>query len=190
MIYWNFYLDFGPLNLGQLFRFCIKLNSKLNDEKLKDKVIIFYSGAHGNRKANAIYLICSWLIMFSKITPEEAYAPFKHISLPPWHDATNTICTFKLTMLDTLRGLQKAIAHKFFDVDNFDLAEYEKFEQVENVDLNWLLKDKFIGFAGPHATRQSPEGYRANIPEDYVEYFKKKNVGLVVRLNKKYYDAK
>ena len=29
LVYWNFYLDFGPLNLGQLYRFCMKLNDKL-----------------------------------------------------------------------------------------------------------------------------------------------------------------
>ena len=39
MIYWNFYLDFGPLNLGHVIRFCTLLNKKLKDPKLKDKEI-------------------------------------------------------------------------------------------------------------------------------------------------------
>jgi hypothetical protein len=46
------------------------------------------------------------------------------------HDATPTICTFNLTVLDTLRGLYKAREHKFFDLDHFDLQEYEHYEQV------------------------------------------------------------
>jgi hypothetical protein len=46
------------------------------------------------------------------------------------HDATPTICTFNLTVLDTLRGLAKAREHKFFDFENFNLSEYEYYEQV------------------------------------------------------------
>jgi hypothetical protein len=34
------------------------------------------------------------------------------------------------------------------------------------------------------------EGYFALAPEDYIPYFKKKNVTLVIRFNKKYYDAR
>ena len=29
LVYWNFFLDFGPLNLGQLYRFCTILKNKL-----------------------------------------------------------------------------------------------------------------------------------------------------------------
>ena len=57
--------------------------------------------------------------------------------------------------------------------------------------MNWTLGNKFVAFAGPHATREShPGGYTSLCPEDYLSYFKRKNVKLVVRLNKKYYDAK
>jgi protein-tyrosine phosphatase len=53
------------------------------------------------------------------------------------------------------------------------------------------MAGKFVAFAGPHAERQfSPGGYHTLRPEDYLSYFKKKNVTLVIRLNKSYYDAK
>lgn len=32
--YWNFFLDFGPLNLGQLYRFCQLMSAKLRDPRL------------------------------------------------------------------------------------------------------------------------------------------------------------
>lgn len=64
LIYWNFYLDFGPLNLGHLIKFCRILNSKLSDPLLKDKVLYFYSGANAHKRANAAYLICSWTILY------------------------------------------------------------------------------------------------------------------------------
>jgi cell division cycle 14 len=106
------------------------------------------------------------------------------------HDATPTICTYQLTILDTLRGLYKARECKFFDLDTFNIDEYEHYEQVENGDLNWCVAGKFIAFAGPHATREmSAGGYHTLCPSDYIPYFKKRNVTLVVRLNKKYYPA-
>jgi hypothetical protein len=53
------------------------------------------------------------------------------------------------------------------------------------------MEGRFLAFAGPHAERQcSPGGYYNLRPEDYITYFKRKNVALVVRLNKPYYDAK
>ena len=58
--------------------------------------------------------------------------------------------------------------------------------KVENGDLNWCLEGKFLAFAGPHATRETtPGGYHSLCPDDYVTYFKRRNVGLVIRLNKK-----
>ena len=41
------------------------------------------------------------------------------------------MCHFNLTILDTLRGLHKAREHRFFDFSNFNVDEYEHYEQVE-----------------------------------------------------------
>jgi len=49
LIYWNFFLDFGPLNLGHFYRYCALLNSKLSEPKLKDKVIYHYCGNHPHK---------------------------------------------------------------------------------------------------------------------------------------------
>jgi hypothetical protein len=63
--------------------------------------------------------------------------------------------------------------------------------QVENGDLNWCVDNKFIAFAGPHSKNESSaHGCTTLRPEDYISYFKKKNVNLIVRLNKKYYESK
>ena len=63
--------------------------------------------------------------------------------------------------------------------------------QVENGDLNWCVDNKFIAFAGPHSKNEyNAHGCTTLRPEDYISYFKKKNVNLIVRLNKKYYESK
>lgn len=55
--------------------------------------------------------------------------------------------------------------------------------------MNWIIKDKILAFAGPSFERHvSPEGYCTLAPADYIPYFQQRNVGLVVRLNKKGYN--
>jgi cell division cycle 14 len=174
LVYWNFFLDFGPLNLGQLTRFCKKLNDKLR----KFPAVCFYSCTDNSKRANAIFLICIWQMLYLDRTPDRAYAGFDHhvldelmtrniynnknnstldSSLPPvsvsqgaptiaalpnFHDASPCACTYDLTVLDCLKGFAKAKMHGFFDLETFDVDEYEYFEQVEvrNIRLNKTCK--------------------------------------------------
>eukprot|EP00522_Entomoneis_paludosa_P009511 CAMPEP_0172442894 /NCGR_PEP_ID=MMETSP1065-20121228/3250_1 /TAXON_ID=265537 /ORGANISM="Amphiprora paludosa, Strain CCMP125" /LENGTH=531 /DNA_ID=CAMNT_0013192939 /DNA_START=393 /DNA_END=1988 /DNA_ORIENTATION=+ len=237
LVYWNFFLDFGPLNLGQLARFCQKLNDKLR----KFPVVCFYSSTQPAKRANAIFLISAWQILFLKRSAKQAYYGFELNAtptepmqqepqqqddsesltdptdanaaalalaastssqppvsqsqgaptiapLPPFHDASPVQCTYELSVMDCLNGLVKALELGFWSLEDFDLEEYEHFEQVENGDLNWLVKGKILAFAGPSYQRHvSPEGYCTLAPADYIPYFKQTNVDLVVRLNKKNY---
>ena len=70
------------------------------------------------------------------------------------------------------------------------MEEYEFYEKVENGDMNWIVPGKFLAFSGPAATRAEYYGYRAPVPEDYIDYFKAHNIQAVVRLNKKVYDRR
>jgi len=331
LIYWNFFLDFGPLNLGQLYRFSSRLNAKLSSPEYKDDIICYYSGARGQQKANATFLICAWQMLYLGRSLEDSWfgwrennhdqeeeeeeegdgtsgslasdnragntslppqsrpkrshkksnnnessssgsgsssihataddddddnnrlgrhrldgsgkqqvpSPFARIHpLPPFHDASPIVCTYDLSVYDCLRGLDKARKFGFFKFGNaptpgsdvvvgggaiessssssatatatssspppsippvgtkpprhpsdFDANEYEHFEQVENGDLNWIVQNKILAFAGPQNTKViTPEGFCMLTPSDYIPYFVKSNVKLVVRLNKKCYD--
>ena len=300
LIYWNFFLDFGPLNLGQLYRFSSILNSKLSSPLYKDTVICYYSGCKGGQRANATFLIGAWSMIYLGRGLEEAYygfqdfglgksddggegdegvwnmptsrncslppppprkrkagsstggggsSPFGNLNpLPPFHDASPIVCTYDLTVLDCLRGLDRAREFGFFKFWNapsypstrkqqiqqqqlemveeeeeqqrmkkqrrndaqsisdpsqqyqpyglgtgnpttFNVDEYEYFEQVENGDLNWIIQNKILAVAGPQNQKViTPEGFCMLTPHDYIPYFLKTNVRLVVRLNKKCYD--
>lgn len=127
------------------------------------------------------------------MSPDEAYAPFRNAQpkFAAFHDATPITCTYKLTVYDCLCGLSKALHLKFFDFNNFDVDEYEHYEQVENGDLNWHQQGKWLAFAGPHENSEmTPDGYRTLTVDDYGPYFQKNGITLVVRLNKKYYDER
>lgn len=86
MVYWNFYLDFGPLNLAHVYRYCMLVNSKLNDPKLSGKVIYHYSHTHAHKRTNAAFLICAWALLCQERSPEDAFKPFKNYvaPFPPW----------------------------------------------------------------------------------------------------------
>jgi cell division cycle 14 len=177
LVYWNFFLDFGPLNLGQLTRFCNKLHDKLR----KFPVVCFYSNTVPAKRANAVFLICAWQLLYLHRSPKEAYAGFDDsLSVqsnenglskppisqslgaptiepnPPFHDASPCACTYDVTVLDCLDGMARALQLGFFDPETFDVDEYEHFEQVE-VSFDWSK--------GPTYCR--PDLSHASFPRSY-----------------------
>lgn len=57
--------------------------------------------------------------------------------------------------------------------------------KVENGDLNWIVPGKLVAFSGPAVRPTDYVGFRAMVPEDYWDYFSRRGVQAVVRLNKK-----
>ncbi|NXH86330.1 CC14A phosphatase, partial [Edolisoma coerulescens] len=193
LVYENFYGDFGPLNLAMLYRYCCKLNKKLKYFSLSRKKIVYYTSFDQRKRANAAFLIGAYAVIYLKKTPEEAYRMLLSGSNPPYlpfRDASFGNCTYNLTILDCLQGVNKALQHGFFDFKTFDVDEYEHYERVENGDFNWIIPGKFLAFSGPHPKSKLENGYPLHAPEAYFPYFKKHNVTSIIRLNKKIYEAK
>ncbi|XP_065512096.1 dual specificity protein phosphatase CDC14A isoform X1 [Caloenas nicobarica] len=193
LVYENFYGDFGPLNLAMLYRYCCKLNKKLKYFSLSRKKVVYYTSFDQRKRANAAFLIGAYAVIYLKKTPEEAYRTLLSGSNPPYlpfRDASFGNCTYNLTILDCLQGINKALQHGFFDFKTFDVDEYEHYERVENGDFNWIVPGKFLAFSGPHPKSKLENGYPLHAPEAYFPYFKKHNVTSVIRLNKKIYEAK
>ncbi|KFQ51969.1 Dual specificity protein phosphatase CDC14A, partial [Nestor notabilis] len=193
LVYENFYGDFGPLNLAMLYRYCCKLSKKLKYFSLSRKKIVYYTSFDQRKRANAAFLIGAYAVIYLKKTPEEAYRTLLSGSNPPYlpfRDASFGNCTYNLTILDCLQGINKALQHGFFDFKTFDVDEYEHYERVENGDFNWIVPGKFLAFSGPHPKSKLENGYPLHAPEAYFPYFKKHNVTSIIRLNKKIYEAK
>ena len=132
----------------------------MNDKLRKFPAVCFYSCTDSAKRANAIFLISAWQMLYLDRSPGQAYAGFdRHVAdelnaynqsqdvsqppvsnsqgaptiaaLPSFHDASPCQCTYELTVLDCLKGFAKARLHGFFDLETFDVEEYEYFEQVE-----------------------------------------------------------
>uniref|UniRef100_A0A8B9ZLM8 Cell division cycle 14A n=1 Tax=Anas zonorhyncha TaxID=75864 RepID=A0A8B9ZLM8_9AVES len=193
LVYENFYADFGPLNLAMLYRYCCKLNKKLKYFSLSRKKIVYYTSFDQRKRANAAFLIGAYAVIYLKKTPEEVYRTLSSGTNPPYlpfRDASFGNCTYNLTILDCLQGVNKALQHGFFDFKTFDVDEYEHYERVENGDFNWIIPGKFLAFSGPHPKSKLENGYPLHAPEAYFPYFRKHNVTSIIRLNKKIYEAK
>lgn len=192
LIYEPFFADFGPLNLGMTYRYTKMLDAKLKDPAHADKRIIHFCSHDPKKRANAALLVCAFQVIAQGKTAEDAYEPFLSIYPPflPFRDALCGICTFHLTIPDCLAGLQMGIQIRWFDWTRFDVESYEFFERVENGDMNWVIPDKMLAFAGPCPTPTDADGFPAFTPEDYVPIFRDAGITLVVRLNKKQYDRR
>jgi len=191
-VYEPFFADFGPLNLSSVCSYCRLLDAKFKDPALADKRIIHFCSHDPKKRANAAFLVGAYRVVVLGKSADSAYEPFCDIYPPflPFRDAIMGVCSFQCTILDCLKGLEFAIGLKWFDWNHFDVETYDFFERVENGDMNWIVPDKFLAFAGPCPTPTDADGFPAFTPEDYVPIFKDADIRLIVRLNKKQYDRR
>lgn len=134
----------------------------------------------------------------------------------PFRDAGRGPSDFNLNIQDCLWGMWKAMQNGLCDMNEFSVEDYEFYEKVENGDWNWLTPH-FIAFASPVDTnwikrdKEAKEGktnlsgagadssssnisnlaLQRKLPTPFLnclDYFEKRNIKLVVRLNTELYD--
>ncbi|XP_058793357.1 dual specificity protein phosphatase CDC14AB-like [Phymastichus coffea] len=196
LVYDNFYNDFGPLSIACLyrylyshsFRYCRGVNKILRDFEGKLQQICHFSRANPDKRANAAFLATSYSVLYLKQSPIEAFeliAPKDAPPLKPFQDASIGSSCYNIKLIDCLKGLSKAASLGFVNLDDFDVSEYENYEQLRNGDLNWIVPQKFLAFLGPSTERGSSSHY----PEKYLNYFMKNEVAAVIRLNGRTYET-
>jgi len=134
----------------------------------------------------------------------------------PFRDAGRGPSDFNLSIQDCLWGIWKAMQNGLCDMNEFNVEDYEFYEKVENGDWNWLTPN-FIAFASPvdanwiKREKEAKENLKAppstasslssstntnlalqrKLPTPFLnclDYFEKRNIKLVVRLNTELYD--
>jgi cell division cycle 14 len=139
-----------------------------------------------------------------KKTPEEAYQPLIGLNPPfhPYRDAGYGPATYHITILDCLRGLCQALTLGLFDLQNFDLMQYDFYERVENGDFTWITP-KFLALANPKddnvqgpisnnygRTDKGNELYSCYKSSALIRWMLSNNVKTIIRLNNKTYDRR
>ncbi|CAG7848256.1 Tyrosine-protein phosphatase CDC14 [Serendipita indica DSM 11827] len=197
--YESFYEDWGPLNIANVFRTLILIHELLQDKETAGHRLVMYSSSDPRRKANAALLMALFVMIVLRRPPWEAFQPIAEMEFMPFRDAGRAKPDFDLTIQDCLWGFWKALQNGLTDMNQFSVEEYEYYEKVENGDWNWITPG-FIAFASPVETNwiKKQNGERVNnsalerrLPTAFsncLEYFEKKGVQLVIRLNHPLYD--
>ncbi|CBQ71454.1 related to CDC14-dual specificity phosphatase [Sporisorium reilianum SRZ2] len=203
LVYLSFWFDWGPLNVGMFYRFCLHVHHMLTDPDMHDATLVLYTTDAPAQKANAALLVTLYAMIIGKVTPADAFYPISELEFKPFRDAGYGRADYNLSIQDILYGVHRAINEGLLDLTTFNLDEYEKYEQVSNGDWNWITPN-FIAFASPN-DRTYVEALRVGegrLPASYsfrppgedklfgktIRYFKERGVKLVVRLNNPLYD--
>lgn len=132
--------------------------------------------------------------------PADVLHPIACLELQPFRDAGYARADYHLSVQSVIYGIYRAINCHLLDLATFDLAAYETYEKVENGDWNWITPG-FLAFASPVEQGYPPKKNGAESSSSFgakslsrsfrnvLAEFEKYNVKVVVRLNKKLYDA-
>lgn len=136
--------DFGPLNLSMTHRFCCELTKMLHERKDSDSKIYHLASTDGSKMANSACLMALFMVVILQRTPEEAYNTFTDYQsqFTAFRDASSGDCSYKMSILHCLKGVEKAIELNWYDFKNFDVQEYEYYSKLDNGDLNWIIPGK------------------------------------------------
>ncbi|XP_050530021.1 dual specificity protein phosphatase CDC14C isoform X2 [Daktulosphaira vitifoliae] len=152
LVYENFFNDFGPLNLAMVYRFCTIIRQKL---KLGKKVIHCTSGFDQKKRSNAAVLICAYMIIEHNWTAYQTYMSLSQNRSYQFIEFRDASCLkqteYYISIEDCLNALYKAKWYGFFNFNDFDLEEYEKYETVKDGDINWIVPGSLLAFSSPHS---------------------------------------
>ncbi|RVE51659.1 hypothetical protein evm_003631 [Chilo suppressalis] len=187
LIYENYYSDFGPLNLGCVYKYCKILNEKLK-LYFNKQVIVHYTSTEPNKKANAAFVLGCYGILCLNLCPRDALKPLlvHGQNYRSFQDATQGESQHTITLIDCLQAMKKARDLGLFNLEDFNYEEYDRLDKIQGGDLNWIVPGKFLAFIGP--VDFSLSFYHP--PEMYIDYFRDNGVNIVIRLNKKLYNGK
>ncbi|GBE79144.1 Tyrosine-protein phosphatase CDC14 homolog [Sparassis crispa] len=212
LLYLSFFQDWGPLNLAMVYKACILIHELLQDQALSSYRLVLYASNDPQKKANAALLMALYVMIVQQRPPWEAFHPIAEMEFMPFRDAGRGRSDFNLSIQDCLWGLYKAMQNGLCDMNEFDVEDYEYYEKVENGDWNWLTPN-FIAFASPvdplwikkekekketqvgpgcpSSTGPNSHALQRKLPAPFLnclDYFERRNVRLVIRLNHALYD--
>ncbi|KAF8579044.1 phosphatases II [Ramaria rubella] len=205
LVYLSFFEDWGPLNIAMVYKACILIHELLEDKEMKSHRLVLYSTDDPRRKANAALLMALFVMIVQRQAPWEAFHPIAELEFMPFRDAGRGRSDFNLSIQDCLWGVWKAMQNGLCDMNEFSVEDYEYYEKVENGDWNWITPG-FIAFASPldptwarknlkeegaALTNGADTALQRKLPTPFLnclDYFEKRNVKLVVRLNNPLYD--
>ena len=190
LVYQPFCSDFGPLNLGMTYKFCVELERLIKNPMYSSYRIYHYTSVTPQKRVNAAYLMGAFQILVLGKSADDSFRVFQNLPhFVDFRDAGYGGCTYRCSLLHVLKGLEVGKDLNWFGIRTFNLKDYEFYEKVENGDWNWVIPAKMLAFACPSPTPSDQDGFKVWTPEDYAPLFHQLGITAVVRLNNKTYEA-
>lgn len=161
--------------------------------KEQNKILVHISSSENEKLVNSAFLCGCYSILYLNCEPIDIYrllSDNNKTSFIGYRDASVAPSSYKLSLIDCFKAIKKANKLKFIDLENFNVHEYCHYEKVKNGDLNWIIPGKMLAFSGPHNKTGYVNNYPQFEPNFYFDYFRKKNVTTIIRLNEKRYDER
>ena len=171
------------------YKFCYQLDALLNEPKFENHKIYHYTSLDPSKRANAAYLMGAFQILILHRSASESWYRFSRLpEFLPFRDATDGISYHDCTILNCLKGIEKAIKLNWFSMDNFDIEFYDSHDKVETGDMTWIIPNKLLALSCP-SIKDETDGWGNYTPETYARVFKNLGITAVIRLNQQTYEA-
>jgi cell division cycle 14 len=179
--------DYGPMNIGSIINFCDFIDDKMQCQQLSHRNIVYYIYLLNDRNnaylLNAVFMMGCYLIIKKNICVDKVIFDILHIfNAHPCYfiDCISEWGGYYSSIMDCLRAISFVYKNDIEELNNFDIEDYEYLTDFSQRDMN-IIANKFIAMRCPS---------QKNI-HDVCNELKKRNVKLVIRLNKdNNYDSK
>lgn len=176
--------DFGPLDLPTICRYL-----DFVEEMLQSGNPVVHVTDHRQRSlcANSAFLVSVSAHIHFGLSPREIETRFNSVPgevIPAFRDASRLpSCSFPLKIRHFIEAIRLSMRHRWIDWNQVRVGLIEKLQSVEHGDLNWIIENKFLAFAGPSSDRLDEDGLEVHPPAYYAKLFKRLAITDVVRLN-------
>ena len=179
--------DYGPMNIGSIIKFCDFIDDKMQCPQLLHRNIVYYIYLLNDKNnaylLNAVFMMGCYLIIKKNICVDKIIFDILHIfnDHPCYFiDCISEWGGYYSSIMDCLRSISFVYKNDIEELNNFDIEDYEYLTDFSQRDMN-IIANKFIAMRCPS---------QKNI-HDVCNELKKRNVKLVIRLNKdNNYDSK
>ncbi|OMJ78166.1 hypothetical protein SteCoe_22102 [Stentor coeruleus] len=185
--YHAFFNDYGPIDINQTYKFCIRLNGILQEPGLVSKKIFHSTSNRPYKKVNSAYLMGAYCIIVLKKAAYEVTRLFEQVKMG-FRDALEGQCDYICSLGDCFDGLEQAIRRGWFNFAKFSSPDYEFYSKNDNGDLNWIVPSQFLASKCPSCLNSVNPRPNSSILK-YIQTVKKLGITTVIRLNNPEYPS-
>lgn len=183
--YTPFQSEIGPIDLCSTIHFC-----KTLEKMLSEGPTVHYCSVKSAEKSNGAYLMCAFIVLVLKQTPQQAWENFQNLPVLflSYRDITPGLCSYKCSILHCIQVLYKATKIGWIKYAEFNVDRHRDTYSLEKGDISWIVPNKIAVFSSPCSEPRDFTGVRNYTPEDYSAIFSRIGVRTVIRLDGYPYD--